>query len=52
MHQAEQDIRRTVDLLASRPEIDPQRIGITGISLGGIVAATVAAPSRDCTGRA
>lgn len=33
------DVRRTVDLLASRPEIDPDRIGITGISLGGIVAA-------------
>jgi dienelactone hydrolase len=42
MHQAEQDIRRAVDLLGSRPEIDSQRIGITGISLGGIVSATVA----------
>ena len=30
-----QDVRRTVDVLASRPEIDPRRIGITGISLGG-----------------
>ena len=38
--QAGEDVRRTVDLLASRPEIDPQRIGITGISLGGIIAAT------------
>ena len=36
------DIRRTVDLLASRPEIDPERIGIMGISLGGIVAGTAA----------
>ena len=35
-------VRRTVDLLASRPEIDPERIGITGISLGGIVAVTAA----------
>ena len=34
------DVRRAVDLLASRPEVDPQRIGIAGISLGGIVAAT------------
>jgi fermentation-respiration switch protein FrsA (DUF1100 family) len=36
------DIRRTVDLLASRPEIDPERIGIMGISLGGIVAGAAA----------
>ena len=42
MEQADKDIRRTVDLLGSRPEINPQRIGITGISLGGIIAATVA----------
>ena len=40
--QAGEDIRRTIDLLASRPEINPQRIGITGISLGGIIAATAA----------
>ncbi len=36
------DVRRTVDLLASRPEIDPKHIGIAGISLGGIVSATAA----------
>jgi dienelactone hydrolase len=36
------DVRRTVDLLASRPEIDPQKIGISGISLGGIIAASAA----------
>ena len=40
--QAGEDIRRTIDLLASRPEINPERIGITGISLGGIIAATAA----------
>ena len=40
--QAGEDIRRTIDLLASRPEIDPGRIGITGISLGAIMAATAA----------
>ncbi len=40
--QAGEDIRRTVDLLASREEINPKRIGITGISLGGIVAASAA----------
>ena len=40
--QSMEDIRRTVDLLASRPEVDPERIGITGISMGGIVAAAAA----------
>jgi dienelactone hydrolase len=40
--QVGEDIRRTVDLLASRDEINPERIGITGISLGGITAATAA----------
>ena len=39
LSQGLQDVRRTVDVLASRPEVDPERIGITGISLGGIVAA-------------
>ncbi|MCE5268658.1 MAG: C45 family autoproteolytic acyltransferase/hydrolase [Planctomycetaceae bacterium] len=42
IHQAGEDIRRTIDLLASRPEINPKRIGITGISLGGIIAASAA----------
>lgn len=36
------DIRRTVDLLASRPEVDPAKVGIMGISLGGITAGTAA----------
>jgi dienelactone hydrolase len=40
MVQAADDVRRTVDLLASRPEVDPQKIGIAGISLGGLVAAS------------
>lgn len=40
--QGVEDVRRTVDLLASRPEVNPQRIGVTGISLGGILAGTVA----------
>lgn len=43
LKQARTEIRRTVDLLASRPEIDGEHIGITGISLGAIVAATGAA---------
>ena len=37
------DVRRTVDLLASRPEIDADKIGVAGISLGGILSATSAA---------
>lgn len=37
-----QDCRRTIDVLAARPEVDPQKIGVAGISLGGIVAATAA----------
>ena len=40
--QAAHDVRRTVDLLASRPEVNPRQIGITGISLGGVVSATAA----------
>ncbi|MGO8751330.1 MAG: alpha/beta hydrolase family protein [Thermoguttaceae bacterium] len=40
--QAMQDVRRTVDVLSARSEIDPGHIGIVGISLGGIVAATAA----------
>jgi len=40
--QAGADLRRTIDVLASRPEVDADRIGVTGISLGGIIAATAA----------
>ena len=40
--QAVYDVRRTVDLLASRPEVNPRQIGITGISLGGVVSSTAA----------
>ena len=36
--QSVEDNRRTLDLLASRPEIDGRRIDITGVSLGGILA--------------
>ncbi len=43
LSQARLEIRRTVDLLASRPEVDAEHLGITGISLGAIVAATGAA---------
>ena len=39
MTQAVLDIRRAADWLAARPEVDPRRLGITGISLGGIMSA-------------
>lgn len=36
------DVRRTFDVLAARPEIDPDRIGIAGISLGAMVSCSTA----------
>ena len=41
-YQSAQDIRRTLDVLASRPQIDAHRIDITGVSLGGILGASAA----------
>lgn len=43
MTQAVLDIRRAAAWLGSRPEVDPERLGITGISLGGIMSALSAA---------
>lgn len=37
------DDRRTVEYLASRPEVDPERIGCCGISMGGYRSAYLAA---------
>jgi dienelactone hydrolase len=39
MRQGVCDVRRAAAWLASRPEIDPVRLGVAGISLGGIVSA-------------
>ncbi len=36
------DVRRAAAWLRSRPEVDPARVGATGISLGGIVSALAA----------
>jgi dienelactone hydrolase len=36
------DARRTLDLLASRTEVDPEKLGVTGISLGGLMAGATA----------
>jgi dienelactone hydrolase len=43
MRQGICDVRRAAAWLAVRPEIDPERLGVTGISLGGIIAAVAAA---------
>ncbi|MBI2898649.1 MAG: SpoIID/LytB domain-containing protein [Planctomycetes bacterium] len=40
--QAVLDVRRAGDWLASRPEVDPGRIGIVGFSLGAVVGALAA----------
>ena len=42
MTQAVLDIRRAVAWLGERAEVDPKRLGITGISLGGIMSALAA----------
>lgn len=42
MRQAVCDVRRAAGWLASRQEIDRDRLGVTGISLGGIVSALTA----------
>jgi dienelactone hydrolase len=43
MHQAVCDVRRAAVWLVARPDIDPMRIGVAGISLGGIVSSLTAA---------
>jgi dienelactone hydrolase len=51
MRQGICDVRRALCWLASRPEIDPERLGITGISLGGIISAlATAVDPRICQG--
>ncbi len=43
MQQGVCDVRRALTWLAQRPGIDPARLGVTGISLGGIISSIVAA---------
>ena len=42
LRQAVLDARRGLDYLAERPDIDPQRLGVSGISLGGVLSGVVA----------
>lgn len=42
LSQAILDVRRTVDVLQALPGVNPDRVGIAGISLGGILTATAA----------
>jgi dienelactone hydrolase len=43
MRQAVCDVRRAAVWLAARPDVDSQRIGVSGISLGGIVSSLAVA---------
>lgn len=43
MRQGVCDVRRAAAWLAARPEIDAGKLGVTGVSLGGIVASVAAA---------
>jgi dienelactone hydrolase len=43
MRQGACDVRRAACWLAGRPEVDPSRIGVSGISLGGIISSVVVA---------
>ncbi len=43
MRQGVCDVRRAICWLAGRPRVDPSRLGVTGISLGGIISSIVAA---------
>ena len=42
LRQAVLDARRGLDYLSRRPDIDPNRLGVSGISLGGILSGLVA----------
>ncbi|GAC1465888.1 MAG: hypothetical protein NVSMB9_05920 [Isosphaeraceae bacterium] len=43
MRQGICDIRRASAWLSCRPEVDPSKIGVTGVSLGGVVSSVAAA---------
>ena len=47
IRQTVMDVRRAKAILAARPEVDPDHIGICGVSLGGIMAALTAGVDGD-----
>ncbi|MBV9850968.1 MAG: prolyl oligopeptidase family serine peptidase [Armatimonadetes bacterium] len=49
LRQAVIDARRGADWLQTRPDIDPKRLGIGGISLGGVLAPLVAGADSRLT---
>lgn len=49
LRQAVMDVRRAKAILAARPEVDAAHVGITGISMGGIVTALAAGVDGDVT---
>lgn len=46
LRQAVLDARRGFDFLSEQPDIDPNRMGVGGISIGAIIAATTAGVDR------
>ena len=42
LRQAVLDARRGLDYLSHRPDVDPQRLGVAGISLGGVLSGVTA----------
>ena len=45
-----QDLMKAVDIAIQRPDVDPDRLGVTGGSYGGFMTAWITA--RDCCGSA
>lgn len=52
MRQSVNDVRRTIDWIMTRPELDKSRIAITGTSLGAIVATSTYAVEPRISGGA
>lgn len=46
LRQSVMDARRGLDYLARRPDVDPDRLGVSGLSLGGILSGIVAKVDR------
>ena len=49
LRQTVMDVRRARAILMTRPEVDPQQIGITGVSAGGIMTALAAGVDGEFT---